>query len=160
MPISELVLTRLSPAEIAQALAIPPLADVRAAVLLGAASFVMFTGVLAGAVGGPEDALAVLVWSVVFGLVMLLLHARMTLFAGIVAVHVGLTDRGWWNTLRRVSSHVAFLVGGLVTVLVSSAMCTCVGLVVVILFGILLKEKTNDLAEELWSRPEEWKEEG
>jgi hypothetical protein len=109
---------------------------------------------------GGFAAMAVLLWSVVFGLVMLLLHARMTLFAGIVAVHVALTGRGWWDTLRRVSSHVAFLVGGLVTVLVSSAMCTCVGLVVVILFGILLKEKTNDLAEDLWSRPEEWKEEG
>ncbi len=156
VPFQELALTRLTPAEIAQALAIPPLADTRASVIIGIASFAISTAALTSVspMGGVE--LAILIWGAVMSLVFLILHARMSLFAGIVAVHVALTHASWTDTLRRVSWHMATLLVGLVLIVILSYTCFCLAILAVMVYGFVLREKTADVATELWSDPDEW----
>ncbi len=152
VPFQELALTRLTPAEIAQALALPPLADTRMIVVFGGASFLIGTAFVTARVGD----LAPLVIATVFATFTVYIQLRATIYAGIAAVHVALTRGGWFDTLKRVAGHVALLGFGFVTVLVLMFLCFCIGLAAAIGFAIILRDKTSDVALELWSNPGEW----
>jgi hypothetical protein len=152
VPFNELVLTRLTPAEIAQALALPPLADTRAMVLFGGASFLVCTAF----VNAFSGDLALLVIGALFATFTVYIQLRATIYSGIAAVHVALTRSGWFDTFKRIAGHVALLGVGFVTVLIMMSLCFCIGLAGAIGFAIILRDKTSDVALELWSHPEEW----
>jgi len=155
VPFQDLALTRLTAAEIVQGLALQPLADVRTSVIAGIASLVISIG-WAMSFYPPETALPMVLAFVILGLLFLFVHARVTLYAGVVAAHVALTRRDWTDTLRRVSGHIWFLLGGFVAIFALTYLCGCLALIGVVVFAILLRDRTRDIAEELWSNPDEW----
>jgi hypothetical protein len=92
----------------------------------------------------------------VFATFTLYIQLRVTIYAGIVAVHVALTRGGWFDTTKRIAGHVALLGVGFISVLMLMFFCFCLGVAGAVAFAIILRDRTSDVALELWSHPEDW----